>query len=591
MTEPPEKTKVARRLAAILAADIAGYSALMSANEEATVGDLKAHQAVVLPMIAQHGGRIIDTAGDGILAEFPSVVDAVECAVAIQRTMHERNTNVEAGRQMQYRIGINLGDIVYDETRIYGEGINIAARLESIAEPGGICLSGKVYEDIRGKVQLPYEDAGEHQLKNILHPVRVYRVHMAEPCQKALVLPVSDKPSIAVLPFANLSGDVEQEYFADGMAEEIITALSRIRWLFVIARNSSFTYKGRTVDIKRVGRELGVQYVLEGSVRKSGARIRIAAQLIDAVTGVHLWADRFDGMLEDVFDVQDKVASSVAGVIEPTLYAAEIRRASQRPTTDLSAYDLFLRAQADTDSWEKAGILRALNLLRQAVDRDPKYGSALALTALCHVNICVNRWVEDLGPVRAEGIALARRAVHASDDDPFVLSNSAYALGFFGQEIAPALELMERALELNPSYARGWVRSAWLRLWAGEHDVAIKHFEMFIRLSPREKRAGANFGIGVAHFFSGRLAEAKKLLLSCVQEISAWAPAYRFLASCYAHLGEIENARNTIGNLRRLTSDIIPTAEHWRRHEDRDFFLEGLRTAAAKPSSDLASKC
>src|SRR5262245_22726723 len=301
MAEGPEKTKVLRRLAAILAADIAGYSTLMGADEPGTVRDLKAHQAVVLPMITQHSGRIIDTAGDGILAEFSSVVNAAECAVAIQRTMAQRNARIEESRRMRFRIGINQGDVVFDDSRIYGDGVNIAARLEAIAEPGSICISRKVYVEISGKMQLAFIDGGEHQLKNIAEPIRVYRIsgeQLAVPqatAKPALALP--DKPSIAVLPFTNMSGDPEQEYFADGMVEEIITAMSRIRWLFVIARNSSFTYKGRAVDVKRVGSELGVLYVLEGSVRKAGNRIRITAQLLDATTGAHLWAENFDGTL------------------------------------------------------------------------------------------------------------------------------------------------------------------------------------------------------------------------------------------------------------------------------------------------------
>src|SRR5215470_10524412 len=322
MMEGPEKAKVSRRLAAILAADIAGYSALMGADEAATIRDLKAHQAVVLPIVTEHGGRIIDTAGDGILAEFPSVLSAVECALAIQRVMVQRNADVEETRRMRFRIGINLGDVVFDDARIYGDGVNVAARLENIAEPGGICISRKVHEEISGKMGLAFVDAGEQQLKNIVQPVRVYRIsgeQLAAPqatARPALALP--DKPSIAVLPFTNLSGDPEQEYFADGMVEEVITGLSRFRWLFVIARNSSFTYKGRAVDARQVGRELGVRYLLEGSVRKSANRLRIAGQLIDASSGAHLWADRFEGAVEDVFEVQDQVTASVVGAIAPT---------------------------------------------------------------------------------------------------------------------------------------------------------------------------------------------------------------------------------------------------------------------------------
>jgi len=391
MTEGPEKPKVLRRLAAILAADIAGYSTLMGVDEAGTVRDLKAHQAVVLPMIEEHGGRIIDTAGDGILAEFSSVVNAAECAVAVQRTMAQRNAGVEESRRMRFRIGINQGDVVFDDSRIYGDGVNIAARLESIAEPGGICISRKVYEDITGRMQLAFVDIGEHHLKNIAQPVRVYRIsgeQLAVPrlsVKPALALP--DKPSIAVLPFTNMSGDPEQEYFADGMVEEIITALSRIHWLFVIARNSSFTYKGRAVDVKQVGRELGVLYVLEGSVRKAGNRIRITAQLLDATNGAHLWADRFDGTPEDVFELQDNVASSVAGVIEPALQTAEYRRSTQRPTDDLTAYDLYLQARVARAALDRESTMRALELIGQALDRDPNYGSALAVAVSCQWDI------------------------------------------------------------------------------------------------------------------------------------------------------------------------------------------------------------
>ena len=334
-----------RRLAAILAADIAGYSALMGADETRTVHDLKGHQAVVLPMIGEFGGHIIDTAGDGILAEFPSVVNAVKCAVAIQSKMAERNVAIELDRRMQFRIGINIGEIIYDQARIYGEGINVAARLENIAEPGGICISSKVHEEISGRIDLAYQDIGEQQLKNIARPVRAFRVHLDSVAPTAaLVLP--NKPSIAVLPFQNMSGDPEQEYFADGMVEEIITVLSRIPWLFVIARNSSFTYKGRLVDVKQVGRELGVRYVLEGSVRKSANRVRITGQLIDVTTNAHLWAERFDGTLEDIFDLRDQVATNVAGAIAPKLEQAEIERAKRKPTESLDAYDYYLRGMA-----------------------------------------------------------------------------------------------------------------------------------------------------------------------------------------------------------------------------------------------------
>src|SRR5215472_9278307 len=318
-----------RRLAAILAADVAGYSRLMGADEEGTLERLKALRHELLdPKIAEHHGRIVKTTGDGMLVEFASIVDALRCAVAVQQAMPERNTGVTADERIELRIGINLGDVIVEGDDLYGDGVNIAARIEALADPGGVFVSNTVHDHVRDRLPFAFEDLGEQHVKNIARAVRVYRVRGVPsvestpvPAPPGLLLP--DKPSIAVLPFQNMSGDPEQEYFGDGMVEEIITALSRIRWLFVIARNSSFTYKGQSVDVKQVGRELGVRYVLEGSVRKDGRRVRISAVLIDATTGAHLWADRFDGSLEDIFDVQDRVALSIAGVIEPALQAAE----------------------------------------------------------------------------------------------------------------------------------------------------------------------------------------------------------------------------------------------------------------------------
>src|SRR5580693_3174938 len=363
-----------RRLAAILAADVVGYSRLMGADEEGTLERLIAlRHELVDPKIAEHHGRIVKTTGDGLLAEFPSAVDAVRCAVEVQQAMPERNRSAAADNRLELRIGINLGDVIVETDDLYGDGVNIAARIEALADAGGVFVSNTVHDQVRDRLPFVFEDLGEQQVKNIVRPVRVYRVRDTGAATKSTstptppALPLPDKPSIAVLPFANMSGDPEQEYFADGMVEEIITALSRIRWLFVIARNSTFTYKGRAVDVKQVGRELGVRYVLEGSVRKGGNRVRITAQLIDAETGVHLWADRFDGSLEDVFDLQDKVAISVAGVIEPALQAAEIRRTADRPTNDLNAYDLYLRALAAISPITNERNFEALRLLKQAI--------------------------------------------------------------------------------------------------------------------------------------------------------------------------------------------------------------------------------
>ena len=491
-----------RRLAAVLAADVAGYSRLVGADEEGTLSRLKALRAKVIdPKIAEHRGRIVKTTGDGLLVEFASVVDTLRCAVEIQATVAESNAPLPADKRIQFRIGINVGDIVVEEDDIFGDGVNVAARLEGMAEPGGICVSERVQEDAAGRLDLAFDDMGEQTLKNIARRVRVYRVRgiaaAKSPSAPATpVPPFPEKPSIAVLPFQNITGDPEQGYFVDGMVEEIITALSRIRWLFVLARNSSFTYKGQAVDVKRAGRELGVRYLLEGSVRKAGNRVRIAGQLIEAETGAHLWADRFDGLLEDVFDLQDKVASAVAGVIEPALQAAEIRRSAERPTSDLTAYDLYLRALSLYEGG-RAGVQEALELLGRAIERDPDYGPALALAAHCHQVLDIIGWSNDPATNRNEGIDLARKALRVARDDPDVLGRAAHAFGYFGEDLDAAIALVDRARELNPSFALGWFRSGWLRLWRGEPHLAIEHFQASLRLSPRNPIAASFLGIGV----------------------------------------------------------------------------------------------
>jgi TolB-like protein len=490
-----------RRLAAILAADVAGYSRLMGADEEGTLERLKAlRRELVDPKIAEHHGRIVKTTGDGVLVEFASVVDAVRCAVVVQQAMPERDTGVAAESRIELRIGINLGDVIVEGDDLYGDGVNIAARIEALADAGGVFVSNTVHDQVRDRLPFVFENLGEQQVKNITRPVRVYRVRdtgapaKSPPALSALPLP--DKPSIAVLPFANMSGDPEQEYFVDGMVEEIITALSRIRWLFVIARNSSFTYKGRAVDVKQIGREFGVRYVLEGSVRKGGNRVRITGQLIEAETGTHLWADRFDGLIEDVFELQDKVALSVAGVIEPTLQAAEMRRSAARPKADLTAYDLYLRALAMFYPITKDRIFEVLALLEQAVAIEPRYGPALAWAAICHMTLVRDGWAEAPEASRRKGSDLARRALEVGESDPGVLANAANALAHFGEDIAAMIALVDRALTLNPSFARGWYVSGVLRSMAGEHDLAIEHVELSLRLSPRERMGAPLYMLG-----------------------------------------------------------------------------------------------
>ncbi len=573
--------RIERKLTAILAADIAGYSRLVGLDEEGTLARLGAlRRELIDPAIEAHRGRIVKTTGDGLLVEFASVVGAVRCAVAVQRAMAAREAALPEDRRIAFRVGINLGDIVVEDGDILGDGVNIAARLEGIAEPGGICLSASAHEQVRGKIEVEFADLGEQSLKNIARPIRAYRVLLQGPmAAEPAALPLPDKPSIAVLPFQNISGDPEQEYFADGMVEEIITALSRIRWLFVIARNSSFSYKGQSPDVKQVGRELGVRYVLEGSVRKGGNRVRITAQLIDAETGTHLWADRFDGLIEDVFELQDKVAISVAGVIEPALQAAETARSAGRPTDDLTAYAFYLRGYAMFLSSDKQ-IPEALRLFEQAIERDPRYGPALAWAAVCCSRLLSRS--EDPTADRLKGADLARRALQVASDDPGTLANAALALAGFGEDIGTMMALVDRALALNPSFARGWHISGLLRHFAGQQDVAIEHAEAALRLSPRARSGWAFSVIGGAHFLSGRFDDALPKLLLAIQDDPNFPTPYRSLAACYAHMGRLDEAREVVARLRSITPLVVDDGMIFRNPEQRELYLSGLRVAAGE---------
>jgi TolB-like protein/class 3 adenylate cyclase len=585
-----ERRTERRRLAAILAADVAGYSRLVGIDEEGTLERLRElRRTVADPKIKEHRGRVVRTTGDGLLVEFASVVDAVRCAVDVQREMALRNADLPPDRRIEFRIGINLGDIIRDGRDVFGDGVNVAARLEALASPGGICVSRVVRDQVRDKLNFGFDDRGEQQVKNIARPVRVFDVNLTGDIMTLTSIPAArvplalpDKPSIAVLPFENMSGDPEQEYFANGMVEEIITALSRIRWLFVIARNSSFTYKGKSVSVKQVGRELGVRYVLEGSVRKGGNRVRITAQLIEAETGAHLWADRFDGSLEDIFELQDKVAINVAGVIEPALQAAEVHRSAARPTSDVTTYDLYLRALATYYPITKERLRNALELLGQAIATDPQCGPALSLAAMCHMRLVREGWAEESETASRQSVDLARQALQAAGDDPGILANAAFALANFGEDIGAMMALVDRALALTPSFSRGWFVSGVLRLWAGQHDLAIEHAETALRLSPRE-RAGTPLSlIGEAHLFKREFDEAASKLLLSIQENPGYPHSYRVLAACYAHMGRLDEARGIIARLRGITPHLVPSAAQLRRPADRELFLSGLRLAAGE---------
>ena len=524
---PPER--VERKLAAVLAADVAGYSRLMGTDEEGTLERLKAHRRELIdPKIAEHRGRIVKTTGDGILIEFPSVVDALRCAIDVQQRMSERNADVASDQRIEFRVGINLGDIIIDGDDIHGDGVNIAARLEGLAEPGGICISRKVRDEVRDKLDLAFEDLGEQQGKNIARPVRAFRIvapPIAQPSAPAKpVLALPDKPSIAVLPFTNLSGDPEQDYFADGIVEDIITALSRVHWLFVIARNSSFTYKGKAVDVKQVGRELGVRYVLEGSVRKSSNRVRITGQLVDAISGAHVWADHFDGALDDIFDLQDRITASVAGITEPKLRHAEMERARRKPTESLDAYDLYLRALAQfTASYEAS--LDALRLLRRAMEIDPHYAAPYGLAAWCCVYQRARGWVSPSDPALGEGIRLAKLAASLGQDDSETLWLTGIALATLSGDLQGGIALVDRALTLNPNSANAWMAGGLIRAYLGDTETAIAHLERSARLSPLDTFAFAGaLGFVFAHFVAGRYEEASDWCDKTLHEVPDYPP-------------------------------------------------------------------
>ena len=587
--------RLERRLAAVLAADVAGYDRLMAVDEEDTLARLKAiRKALVETTIATHRGRIVKTTGDGMLVEFASAVDAAGGAVGVQRSMAARNDGVSPDTRIEFRIGLHVGDIIIDENDIFGDCVNVAVRLKGIAEPGGVCISDDAYRQIRGKVDFACDDLGPQTLKNIAEPIRAWRYtpggHRSAPAQPASMaghpgaLALPDKPSIAVLPFQNMSGDPAQDYFADGLVEDIITALSRFKSLFVIARNSSFTYKGRVVDVRQVGRELGVRYVLEGSVRKAGSRLRITGQLIDSARGFHLWAEKFDGALGDVFELQDRVASSVAGVIDPMLLDMDIKNASDRPTADLTAYDLFLRGLPLLRAWAREPNQQAIVLLEQAVERDPHYGLALASLALCHSQNVSSGWGEDAAIEKERTRAWARRAIEVAPDDPSSVTSAAGALLNIGEDPKVLKGLVDGALARNPSHAFGWLWSGWIRAASGEADLAIEHFEMSLRLDPRAARRAFHLtGIGICHFVERRFEKAAAVLDTSFRELPTYPLTMWFLAACYARMGRLSEAREFAvrqaigpGGPWLTIGQLLSNPEH------RELVLSGLRLATGE---------
>jgi TolB-like protein/class 3 adenylate cyclase/tetratricopeptide (TPR) repeat protein len=587
--------RVERRLAAVLAADVAGYSRLMGLDEERTLANLKSfRKTLVDPSVAAHRGRIVKTTGDGMLVEFASAVDAARCAMEVQSSMAAQNADVPQDVKIEFRIGIHVGDIIIDDNDIFGDGVNIAARLEGIAEPGGICISDDAQRQVRGKVDFAFGDLGLRTLKNIAEPMRAWRMQVKAnasaaasikpPDETAQPLALPDKPSIAVLPFQNMSGDPEQEYFADGMVEDIITGLSRMRWLFVIARNSSFTYKGRAVDVKQVGRELGVRYVLEGSVRKAANRLRITGQLIDSSTGAHLWADRFDGTFEDIFDLQDQITTSVVGAIAPKLEQAEIERAKRKPTGRLDAYDYYLRGMATFYQRSNEANSVALQLFSKAIELDAEFASAYAMAAWCYVWRKLNGWMIDRVQETAEAARLAQRAVELGQDDAVALTRGGHTLGFILGDLDSAIALIDRALVLDPNLAAAWMFGGWMRAYRGEPDEAIERHARAMRPSPLDPSLfQMQAGTAFAHLLAGRYDDASLWAEKAFRGQLNYLPAAALTAASNALAGRMEEARQGMERVRRIDPALrLSNLKNWypiRRAQDLARLAEGLRKA------------
>jgi adenylate cyclase len=561
-------TDTERRLVAIFAADVEGYSRLMGADEVGTLRDLTQRRATLDGLIASHHGRIANTAGDSVLAEFGSAVDAVQCAVEAQAALARANSGRSPDRHINFRIGVHIGDVMVKGGDLFGDGVNIAARLQTLANAGGICVSSVTHDQVRKILPFAFTDLGAQQVKNIEEPVWAFAVsaHGAAAALMPSNIPVPpalpDKPSIAVLPFQNMSGDPEQEYFADGMVEDITTALSRTGWLFVIARNSSFTYKGRAVDIKQVGRELGVRYLLEGSIRRAGGRVRITGQLIEAATGGHVWADRFEGAFDDIFELQDRITDSVVGAIEPSLRRAETARAWAKPTDNLDAYDLYLRGVHQIYVGTHHSLDAAIGFLGGAVANDPHYELAKAYLALAHAIRDALGWAAPGD--REVAIALAREAIGGADDNPTTLRAAGYALAYFadkmtgvsGGDFGTASAALNRALRLHPNSAQALHSLGFVNMWSGDTEQAIDCFVRAIRVSPRDQEMGYMLhGLGTTYLMCDRNVDALDAGLSAIEEMPKNGSSHRVVIVALVRLGRLEEAREATARLLKIVPE------------------------------------
>jgi adenylate cyclase len=557
--------RVERRLAAILAADVAGYSRLMGRDEERTLAQLKSvRKTLVDPGIATHRGRIVKTTGDGMLVEFASAVDAARCAVQVQRAMAQQNSGVPPELRIEFRMGIHVGDIIIDDNDIFGDGVNIAARLEGIAEPGGVCISDDAHRQIRGKIDIAFDDIGEQNLKNIAEPMRAWHLRLAGEAAPAIRatptkvqdLALPDKPSIVVLPFDNMSAEAGQDYLADGIVEAITAALSCIRSFFVIARTSAFTYKGRATNARDVGKELGVAYLLEGSVQKAGNRLRIIVQLIETEGGAHVWSSRFDGAIDEFFDLEDRITEQVAGALQPSIRIAEIERSRRKRPQELGSYDYTMRAMPHVWALEKDESAKALELLEQALAIDPQYPLALSLAGWCHAQRSVYNWADDIAASQAIARSLAERAAEMSGDDPFILAVLG-AVHTFVRNHGTARVLLERAVALDPNAAWAWSRLGWLENYSDRPEKAILNFERALRLSPIDPMNFNNYvGIASAHEVAQDYDQAAAFYRRALEERPNASWIYRNLASSLSGAGRVDEAKQAFAEVMRFYPDL-----------------------------------
>ncbi len=579
-----------RRLAAIMATDVVGYSRLIRVDEEGTLEALKALRADLIdPKIAEHHGRIVKLMGDGMLVEFASVVDAVHAAVETQQAMTDHNADVPADKVIELRIGINLGDVVIDGDDIQGDGINVAARLEGMAEPGGICVSGMVYEGVRDRINTPFEDLGEQAVKNIDRPVRVWRwlagdgAAPARPPGATEPLPLPDKPSIAVLPFDNLSGDPDQEYFSDGVSEDLTAALSRFDSLFVIARNSAFAYKGEVVDVKRVGRELGVRYILEGSVRRAGKRVRVNAQLIDAHADRHVWAERFDRQMEDVFELQDDIVASIAATVGPEITLAEIERARSKRPDALDTWDLYLRAISAYHAMTEDTVAEAVSLLQKAIEAEPDFANAYALLGLCHVHVAMHGWVKPVSQAFREARRLTEEAVRLSPPSPETNHSLAFVLTVTG-EPERGITAARRAIDLNPNYAEAYAILALALVFYGDLEACLAACQQSARSNPRDARGNhLHNAMGHAYFMLEDYEQAIEVSKKGYHQDPSVYGQTVTLAASYACLGNKAEAKHYIDDLLqfipRMNLRALRKNPMFIRPEHVDKLVEGMRLA------------